>query len=44
MQEMNLDAQSFIQLKWIETINNKSGANIDVMVGSPSTSMWNIRR
>lgn len=44
MQEMNLDAQSFIQLKWIETINNKAGANIDVMVGSPSTSMWNIRR
>lgn len=44
MQEMNLDPQSFIQLKWIETINNKSGANIDVMVGQPTTSMWNIRR
>ena len=44
MQEMNLTTDAFIQLKWIETINEKSGANIDVMVGSPTTSMWNIRR
>ena len=44
MQEMNLSPQDFIQLKWIETINSKEGANIDVMVGSPTTSMWNIRR
>lgn len=44
MQEMNLNTESFIQLKWIETISEKSGANIDVMVGSPTTSMWNIRR
>jgi len=44
MQEMNLSTQDFIQLKWIETINEKQGANIDVMVGSPTTSMWNIRR
>jgi len=44
MQEMNLNTESFIQLKWIETINGKQGANIDVMVGSPTTSMWNIRR
>lgn len=44
MEEMHLNATDFIQLKWIETINNKSGANIDVMVGSPATSMWNIRR
>jgi outer membrane biosynthesis protein TonB len=43
MQEMNLSTQDFIQLKWIETINEKQGANIDVMVGSPTTSMWNIR-
>lgn len=44
MQEMNLNTESFIQLKWIETIASKQGANIDVMVGSPTTSMWNIRR
>ena len=44
MQEMNLSTQDFIQLKWIETISEKSGANIDVMVGSPTASMWNIRR
>jgi regulator of protease activity HflC (stomatin/prohibitin superfamily) len=44
MQEMRLSPQDFIQLKWIETVNSKQGANIDVMVGSPTTSMWNIRR
>ena len=44
MQEMSLSPQDFIQLKWIETVNSKQGANIDVMVGSPTTSMWNIRR
>ena len=43
MKEMNLSADQFIQLKYIEMINSKSGANIDVMVG-PATSMWNIRR
>lgn len=43
MSEMNLSAEQFINLKWIETIANKQGANIDVMVG-PATSMWNVRR
>lgn len=43
MQEMNLSAEDFIQLKWIETIAAKDGANVDVMVG-PATSMWNVRR
>ena len=43
MEEMNLSAGQFINLKWIETVANKQGANIDVMVG-PAESMWNIRR
>lgn len=43
MDEMHLSAADFISLKWIETIANKEGANIDVMVG-PATSMWNIKR
>lgn len=40
---MGLSADQFIQLKYIEMIANKNGANIDVMVG-PATSMWNVRR
>lgn len=43
MQEMDLSAAQFINLKWIETVSQKDGANIDVMVG-PAESMWNIRR
>ena len=43
MEEMHLSAQDFINLKWIEVIGSKKGANIDVMVG-PATSMWNVRR
>ena len=43
MNAMNLSAEQFIQLKYIEMIDKKQGANIDVMVG-PATSMWNIRR
>lgn len=41
--ELGLSAEDFIALKWIETIEKKQGANIDVMVG-PATSMWNVRR
>lgn len=43
MAELNLTTQDFINLKWIQTISEKQGANIDVMVG-PATSMWNVRR
>lgn len=43
MAEMNLSPQQFIQLKWIETIANKQGANVDVLVGSGETPMWNIK-
>jgi hypothetical protein len=45
MEEMHLSAADFISLKWIETIANKEGANIDVLVGGGSTNqMWNVRR
>ena len=43
MSEMNLNPQQFIQLKWVETVAQKQGANIDVLVG-PAEHMWNIKR
>ena len=42
-EELGLSTADFINLKWIEMVGEKSGANIDVMVG-PATSMWNVRR
>ena len=44
MDEMHLSAADFISLKWIETIANKEGANIDVLVGGNTSQMWNVRR
>ena len=44
MQEMNLTAGQFIQLRQWEVIERKSGANIDVLVGSNEVPMWNIKR
>ena len=44
MSAMNLSPQQFISLKWIETIANKDGTNIDVLVGGGETPMWNIKR
>lgn len=44
MKEMNLTAAQYIQLKWVDVIANKQGANIDVLVGNGETPMWNIRR
>ena len=44
MDEMHLSAADFISLKWIETIANKEGANIDVLVGGNASQMWNVRR
>lgn len=43
MDEMRLSPQQFIQLKWVETVAAKHGANIDVLVG-PAENMWNIKR
>lgn len=44
MVAMNLNPNQFISLKWIETIANKNGTNIDVLVGGGETPMWNIKR
>lgn len=44
MAEMNLSPQQFIQLKWIETVASKSGANIDVMVGGGELPTWSIKK
>ena len=44
MTAMNLSPNQFINLKWIETVANKNGANIDVLVGGGETPMWNIKR
>ena len=43
-EELGLSTSDFISLKWIETIAEKKGANIDVMVGGGATNMWNIKR
>lgn len=42
-EELGLSTADFINLKWIEMVAEKQGANVDVMVG-PATSMWNVRR
>lgn len=44
MEEMHLSPSDYISLKWIETIQEKQGANIDVVVGGGTNQMWNIRR
>lgn len=43
MEQMHLNPDQYISLKWIETVAAKKDANIDVMVG-PATSMWNVKR
>lgn len=40
MEEMKLNTDQYIMLKLIE----KGNPNIDVMIGSGTTSMWNVRR
>lgn len=44
MLELGLNQEQLIQMRTLEMIEKKSGANIDVLVGSGSNSMWNIRR
>lgn len=44
MNAMSLNAEQFIQLKYIEMIASKKDANIDVLIGSGASSMWNVRR
>lgn len=43
-EELGLSTADFISLKWIETIAEKTNANIDVLVGGGATNMWNIKR
>lgn len=44
MQEMNLSAAQFIQLKAWDIIKEKQGANIDVLFNAQGTNqMWNIK-
>lgn len=44
MREMNLTTEEFIALRQWEIIEDKEGANIDVLVGGGTQSMWNVRR
>lgn len=44
MREMNLTTAEFIALRQWEIIEGKNGANIDVLIGSGTQSMWNVRR
>lgn len=44
MREMNLTTEEFIALRQWEIIEGKEGANIDVLVGGGTQSMWNVRR
>ena len=41
---MNLTTAEFIALRQWEIIEEKDGANIDVLVGGNTQSMWNVRR
>ena len=44
MNEMNLSAAQFIQLKAWDIIKEKQGANIDVLFNAQGTNqMWNIK-
>ena len=44
MNELSLSPQQFIQLRAWDVISSKPGANIDVLVGSGETPMWNIKQ
>ena len=44
MQEMHLTADQYIQLRAWSIIEQKQGANIDVLFDGSSNHMWNIRR
>ena len=44
MNEMSLSPSQFIQIKYIEMIDKKQGANIDVLIGGNAEQMWNVRR
>jgi hypothetical protein len=44
MEELGISVEQYIALRQWDVIEKKQGANIDVLVGDRTTSMWNIRR
>jgi regulator of protease activity HflC (stomatin/prohibitin superfamily) len=44
MLELGLNQEQLIQMRTLEMIEKKQGANIDVLIGDRTTSMWNVRR
>lgn len=44
MNAMNLSPSQFIQLRQLDVIEKKDGANIDVLVGGSEVPMWNIKQ
>jgi len=44
IKEMGITVDQYIALRQWDVIEKKQGANIDVVVGDRTTSMWNIRR
>lgn len=44
MKELGISVEQYIALRQWDVIEKKQGANIDVLVGDRTTSMWNIRR
>jgi len=43
-QSLGLSTEEFITMKYIDMIADKKDANIDVLIGPATSSMWNIRR
>ena len=44
MREMALTPEQYIQLRTLEIIEKKQGANIDVLFDANASKMWNVRR
>ena len=44
IKELGISVDQYIALRQWDVIEKKQGANIDVLVGDRTTSMWNIRR
>lgn len=44
IQELKITVDQYVALRQWDVIEKKQGANIDVVVGDRTTSMWNIRR
>jgi regulator of protease activity HflC (stomatin/prohibitin superfamily) len=44
IKQLGISVDQYIELRKWEVIEKKQGANIDVVIGDRTTSMWNIRR